>query len=69
MEKRIVLRCNVMKVFMLKGLFGDRESILFDKEFVLLCIDEEFLDRYVRNYDNKEFVVELMFIFIRDFVL
>ncbi|CAN7012285.1 unnamed protein product [Brassica oleracea var. botrytis] len=44
MEKRIVPRCNVMKALMLKGLLGDRESILPDKESVLLCTDEEFLD-------------------------
>ncbi|KAH0884163.1 hypothetical protein HID58_060259 [Brassica napus] len=44
MEKRIVPRCNVMKALMLKGLLGDRDSILPDKESVLLCTDEEFLD-------------------------
>ncbi|RIA04504.1 hypothetical protein BRARA_K01250 [Brassica rapa] len=66
MEKRIVPRCNVMKALMLKGLLGDRESILPDKESVLLCTDEEFLDRYVRNHDNKELVAELMSIFTRD---
>ena len=66
MEKRIVPRCNVMKALMLKGLLGDRESILPDKESVLLCTDEEFLDRYVRNHDDKELVAELMSIFTRD---
>lgn len=66
MEKRIVPRCKVTKALMLKGLLGDRESILPDKESVLLCTDDEFLNRFVRNHDDKELVAELMAIFTSD---
>ncbi|KAJ4902044.1 Mitochondrial transcription termination factor family protein [Raphanus sativus] len=66
MEKRIVPRCNLLKELMLKGLLGDRESILPDKESVLVCTDDEFLNRFVRNHDDKELVAELMAIFTSD---
>ncbi|CAA7029844.1 unnamed protein product [Microthlaspi erraticum] len=66
MEKRIVPRCNVMKALMSKGLLGDRKSKLPEKESVLVCNDEEFLKRFVRNHDDKELVAELMAIFTKD---
>ncbi|CAH8389869.1 unnamed protein product [Eruca vesicaria subsp. sativa] len=66
MKKRIVPRCNVMKALMSEGLLGDRENKLDEKESVLLCTDQEFLDRFVRNHDDKELEAELMAIFTGD---
>ncbi|ESQ29210.1 hypothetical protein EUTSA_v10023801mg [Eutrema salsugineum] len=66
MEKRIKPRCNVMKALMSKGLLGNRDSKLPDKESVLLCTNQDFLNRFVRNHDDKELVAELMAIFTRD---
>ncbi|XP_010430249.1 PREDICTED: transcription termination factor MTERF4, chloroplastic-like [Camelina sativa] len=62
MKKRIVPRCNVIKALMSKGLL---RSQLPPMSSVLACTDEAFLNRYVRNHDDKELVPELMAIFSR----
>ncbi|KAL1213273.1 Transcription termination factor MTERF2 [Cardamine amara subsp. amara] len=62
MEKRIVPRCNVIKALLSKGLI---ERKLPPMSSVLVCTDEAFLDRYVRNHDDKELGTELMAIFTR----
>ncbi|CAH2047981.1 unnamed protein product [Thlaspi arvense] len=66
MEKRIVPRCNVLKALLSKGLLGDRDRKLPENESVLVCTDEDFLNRFVRNHDDNELVAELMAIFTRD---
>ncbi|XP_010430227.1 PREDICTED: transcription termination factor MTERF2, chloroplastic-like isoform X2 [Camelina sativa] len=63
MEKRIVPRCNVIRALMSKGLL---ESELPLMSSVLVCTNEEFLYKYVRNHDDKELVHELMAIFTGD---
>ncbi|XP_010418174.1 PREDICTED: uncharacterized protein LOC104703800 [Camelina sativa] len=63
MEKRTVPRCNVIKALMSKGLL---ESELPPMSSVLVCTNEQFLNKYVRNHDDKELVLELMAIFTRD---
>ncbi|XP_010418186.1 PREDICTED: transcription termination factor MTERF2, chloroplastic-like [Camelina sativa] len=63
MEKRIVPRCNVIKALMSKGFL---ESELPLMSSVLVCTNEEFLNKYVRNHDDKELVHELMAIFTGD---
>ncbi|ESQ29209.1 hypothetical protein EUTSA_v10024167mg [Eutrema salsugineum] len=56
-EKRIVPRCNVIKTLMSKGLMG---SELPPMSLVLAITDEAFLTKFVRKYDDKELVAELM---------
>ncbi|CAH8256154.1 unnamed protein product [Arabidopsis lyrata] len=63
LEKRTVPRCNVIKALMSKRLPG---SELPPMSSVLVCTNEEFLNRYVRNHEDKELVPELMAIFTRD---
>ncbi|KAL9310352.1 putative transcription regulator mTERF family [Arabidopsis thaliana] len=65
LEKRTVPRCNVIEALMSKGLLGDTGSELPPMSSVLVCTDELFLKRYVRNLDNKELVLELMTIYTR----
>ncbi|XP_010473423.1 PREDICTED: uncharacterized protein LOC104752864 [Camelina sativa] len=66
MQKRTVPRCNVIKALMSKGLL---ESELPPMSSVLVCTNEEFLNKYVRNHDDKELVHELMAIFTKDRIL
>ncbi|CAH2048029.1 unnamed protein product [Thlaspi arvense] len=60
MEKRTVPRCNVIKALMSKGLLGEEGSELPRMQSVLVCTDEDFLKRYVRNLDDDQLVAELM---------
>ncbi|KAL1213271.1 Transcription termination factor MTERF4 [Cardamine amara subsp. amara] len=62
LEKRTIPRCNVIKALMSKGLI---ERKLPPMSTVLVCTDEAFLNRYVRNHDEKELGTELMAIFTR----
>ncbi|KAL1216889.1 Transcription termination factor MTERF5 [Cardamine amara subsp. amara] len=62
LEKRTIPRCNVIKALMSKGLIKRK---LPPMSTVLVCTDEAFLNRYVRNHDDKELGTELMAIFTR----
>ncbi|EOA35135.1 hypothetical protein CARUB_v10020263mg [Capsella rubella] len=65
MEKRIVPRCNVIKVLMSKGSLGSELPPLAS---ILACNDQVFLNRYVVKHDKK-LVLELMAIFTQNRVL
>jgi len=65
LEKRTVPRCNVIEALMSKRLLGDTGSELPPMSSVLVCTDELFLKRYVRNHGDKELVLELMTIYTR----
>ncbi|XP_024015485.1 transcription termination factor MTERF2, chloroplastic isoform X2 [Eutrema salsugineum] len=63
MEKRIIPRCNVIKALMPKGLLGTE---LPSMPCVLACTDQAFLNKYLKNHEDKELVTELMAIFTKD---
>ncbi|KFK40631.1 hypothetical protein AALP_AA2G021700 [Arabis alpina] len=62
LEKRTIPRCNVIKTLMSKGLLASKLPPLSS---VLAITDQAFLNKYVKIYDDKELVVELMAIFTR----
>ncbi|XP_010418172.1 PREDICTED: uncharacterized protein LOC104703798 [Camelina sativa] len=66
MERRIVPRCNVIKTLMSKGLLGETGKELPPIGCVLKNTDKEFLNRFVRKFDDQELVAELMTIFTGD---
>ncbi|EOA25354.1 hypothetical protein CARUB_v10018684mg [Capsella rubella] len=60
LEKRIMPRCNVIKALMSKRLIGSENPPISS---VLVCTDQEFLNRYVMKHN--ELVPKLMAIFTR----
>lgn len=62
LEKRMVFRCGVVRVFVEKGVISD--GMIFLMLFVLVCSDKVFLNRFVMKYGRLVF--ELMVIFDGD---
>ncbi|EOA33950.1 hypothetical protein CARUB_v10021445mg [Capsella rubella] len=61
LEKRIVPRCNVIKVLISKGLIGSKVPPMSS---VLAYTNQEFLRRYVKKHEDKQLVDQLMAIYL-----